>query len=258
MRTYLSFFSCIAQTSHVSFRLDVCARCATMSATTWLVAENDRASILYLLASFSSVHSGRYWTICCKMGYTLLRVVLVFVFIALVLYTRKADQDNAFCFLSGGFAETPRADSRTRTSRRDRPSPQWPRLLRRITPRGMACHVLLTSARRRLRLPECAGRASCRARRRSIARQIGKREIRTHDWKCNRSRLKVKWRRVRLGEAGRNRIRYGMVVIIFHTRNPIKCFQVCYLCIEESFHFRLQDQERNVPSSCQAGRQLRH
>ena len=91
----------------------------------------------------------------------------------LVLYTRKADQDNAFCFLSGGFAETPRADSRTRASRRDRPSPQWPRLLRRITPRGMACHVLLTSARRRLRLPECAGRASCRARRRSIARQIG-------------------------------------------------------------------------------------
>src|SRR5574344_1867731 len=76
-------------------------------------------------------------------------------------------------FLSGGFAETPRADSRTRASRRDRPSPQWPRLLRRITPRGMACHVLLTSARRRLRLPECAGRASCRARRRSIARQIG-------------------------------------------------------------------------------------
>ena len=173
MRTYLSFFSCIEQTSHVSFRLDVCARCATMSATTWLVAENDRASILYLLASFSSVHSGRYWTICCKMGYTLLRVVLVFVFIALVLYTRKADQDNAFCFLSGGFAETPRADSRTRASRRDRPSPRWPRLLRRITPRGMACHVLLTSARRRLRLPECAGRASCRARRRSIARQIG-------------------------------------------------------------------------------------
>src|SRR5574344_2877139 len=103
--TYLSFFSCIAQTSHVSFRLDVCARCATMSATTWLVAENDRASTLCLLASFSSVHSGRYWTICCKMGYTLLRVVLVFVFIALVLYTRKADQDNAFCFLSGGFAE---------------------------------------------------------------------------------------------------------------------------------------------------------
>lgn len=38
-------------------------------------------------------------------------------------------------------------------------------------------------------------------------------EIRTPDWKCNRSRLKVKWRRVRLGEAGRNRIRYGMVVI---------------------------------------------
>ena len=37
----------------------------------------------------------------------------------------------------------------------------------------MACHVLLTSVRRRLRLPECAGRASCRARRRSIARQIG-------------------------------------------------------------------------------------
>ena len=37
-------------------------------------------------------------------------------------------------------------------------------------------------------------------------------EIRTPDWKCNRSRLKVKWRRVRLGEAERNRIRYGMVV----------------------------------------------
>ena len=37
-------------------------------------------------------------------------------------------------------------------------------------------------------------------------------EIRTPDWKCNRSRLKVKWRRVRLGVAGRNRIRYGMVV----------------------------------------------
>ena len=85
LRTYLSFLSCIEQTSHVSFRLDVCARCATMSATTWLVAENDRASILCLLASFSRVQHGRYWTICCKMGYTLLRVVLGFVFMALVI-----------------------------------------------------------------------------------------------------------------------------------------------------------------------------
>src|SRR5574344_925398 len=90
-------------------------------------------------------------------------------------------------FLPSGFVETPRADSRTRASRRDRPSPRWSRLLRRIMPRGMSCHVLLTSAWRRLRLPECAGRASCRTRCRSIARQIGKREIRTPDWKCNRS-----------------------------------------------------------------------
>ena len=37
-------------------------------------------------------------------------------------------------------------------------------------------------------------------------------EIRTPDWKCNRSRLKVKWRRVRLAETRRNGIRYGMVV----------------------------------------------
>ena len=80
-------------------------------------------------------------------------------------------------FLSGGFAETPRADSRTRASRRDRPSPRWSCLLRRITPRGMSCYVLLTSAWRRLRLPECAGRASCRTRCRSIARQIGKRRF---------------------------------------------------------------------------------
>ena len=71
-------------------------------------------------------------------------------------------------------AEMPRADSRTRASRRDRPSPRWFRLLRCITPRGMTCHVLLTSARRRLRLPECAGRASCRARNRSIADKIEK------------------------------------------------------------------------------------
>ena len=90
-------------------------------------------------------------------------------------------------------------------------------------PRGMACHALLTSAWRRLRLPECAGRASCRARRRSIARQIGKREIRTPDWKCNRSRLKVKWRRALLAETRRKGVRYGMVVRIFHECGQNSC-----------------------------------
>ena len=56
---------------------------------------------------------------------------------------------------------------------------------------------------------------------RAVGRDVGAlrdksemREIRTPDWKCNRSRLKVKWRRVRLGEAGRKGVRYGMVVKI--------------------------------------------
>lgn len=38
------------------------------------------------------------------------------------------------------------------------------------------------------------------------------RKIRTPDWKCNRSRLKVKWRRVLLAETRRKGVRYGMVV----------------------------------------------
>ena len=40
-------------------------------------------------------------------------------------------------------------------------------------------------------------------------------EIRTPDWKCNRSRLKVKGRRALLAETRRKGVRYGMVVSDF-------------------------------------------
>ena len=123
-------------------------------------------------------------------------------------------------------AEMPRADSRTRASRRDRPSPRWFRLLRCITPRGMTCHVLLTSARRRLRLPECAGRASTPARaslRDSLrsgdtsgaasehCRQDRKRKS-AADWNGNWSRQEVKRRHVLSGRRTKTLRGYWMAV----------------------------------------------
>ena len=75
---------------------------------------------------------------------------------------------------------------------------------------------------------------------RAVGRDVGAlrdksemREIRTPDWKCNRSRLKVKWRRVRLGVAGRNRIRYGMVVTKIEDAYLASCkFEATPSCVE--------------------------
>ena len=212
LRTYLSFISCIEQTSHVSFRLDVCARCATMSATTRLVAENDRASILCLLASFSSVHSGRYWTICCKMGYTLLRVVLVLVFIR-----------NSYC-IRGRQTKTTRfvsvrrfcGDAASRQSHESiaQGSPVASVVLPAEThyAEGNVLLRLVDFGVATVATPGVCGSGELSGAVSEHCATNREEEIRTPDWKCNRSRLKVKWRRVRLGVAGRNRIRYGMVV----------------------------------------------
>ena len=111
-------------------------------------------------------------------------------------------------------AEMPRADSRTRASRRDRPSPRWFRLLRCITPGGNDLSRLVDFGAATVATPGVCGSGELSGAASEHCRQNRKRKS-AADWNGNWSRQEVKRRHVLSGRRTKTLRGYWMAVVEF-------------------------------------------